>query len=679
METYFWSRNLWDIVDKGIPTFGNIFVLSERKQKPLKESVQKNAAALFILQQAVDDNIFFKISRAQTAKAAWDALKTEFQGNPQSTALPDQQRENCKKYLPLYKAILNGKLESVKKFCHDNENALETRITVNLDTALHVAVGTGKTNDIVKHLLTKVTQLSQKNTEGNTVLSVAAIVGNKEAAQMIMKEDKRRELFTAPNKSGRIPLIEAARHGQKEMVTYLMQFSSRYLTYATSTRFRDDSDVSLVNLLIIAGFYDLALDLLKKYESLATMQLSTGESLLSAIAGKPSAFPSGKRREPKFWGYVDIDDPPSHLKEIQETKSTHRIVLDLVRRLCEKITEDPDDYERVSSILKRPLLLAAELGVCEVVEEIINAFPDAIWFTNEKNHNVFHLAVMNRREKVLQLIYDLRGRKHLLLLSEDVDKNNILHLAGKLAPKNQLNLIPSAALQMQRELQWFKEVEGMVQPDYKEEKNYNGETPGMVFTEEHKVLVKEGEKWMKDAATSCSVAAALVATVVFAAAITVPGDYNGKGQPIFQRLPPFTVFGISDAFSLFSSVAAIIMFLSVLTARYAEDDFYHSLPNRLILGLVMLFLSLTSLMVAFCSTIYLVFCEQREQWVLILVFASALLPISLFVYSQYPLLRDVFNSTYRPGIFGKQSIDEEKKCDRAREPNTVVEVEVVTG
>ncbi|KAJ0018148.1 hypothetical protein Pint_11961 [Pistacia integerrima] len=308
METYFWSRNLWDIVDKGIPTFGNIVVLSERKQKPLKESVQKNAAALFILQQAVDDNIFFKISRAQTAKAAWDALKTEFQGNPQSTALPDQQRENCKKYLPLYKAILNGKLESVKKFCHDNENALETRITVNLDTALHVAVGTGKTNDIVKHLLTKVTQLSQKNTEGNTVLSVAAIVGNKEAAQMIMKEDKRRELFTAPNKSGRIPLIEAARHGQKEMVTYLMQFSSRYLTYATSTRFRDDSDVSLVNLLIIAGFYDLALDLLKKYESLATMQLSTGESLLSAIAGKPSAFPSGKRREPKFWGYVDIDD-----------------------------------------------------------------------------------------------------------------------------------------------------------------------------------------------------------------------------------------------------------------------------------------------------------------------------------------------------------------------------------
>ncbi|KAJ0017046.1 hypothetical protein Pint_11989 [Pistacia integerrima] len=351
---------------------------------------------------------------------------------------------------------------------------------------------------------------------------------------------------------------------------------------------------------------------------------------------------------------------PSHLKESRETKLTNRIELDLVRHLCEIITEDTD-YERISSILKRPLLLAAELGISEVVEEIIKVFPDAVWFTNEKNHNVLHLAVMNRREKVLQLIYELRGRKHLLLLSEDVDKNNILHLAGKLAPKNQLNLIPSAALQMQRELQWFKEVEGLVQPDYKEEKNSNGETPAMVFTEEHKVLVKEGEKWMKDAATSCSVAAALVATVVFAAAITVPGDYNDKGQPIFQRLPSFTVFGISDAFSLFSSVAAIIIFLSVLTARYAEDDFYHSLPNRLIWGLVMLFLSLTSLMVAFCSTIYLVFCEQSEQWVLVLVFASALLPISLFVYSQYPLLRDVLKSTYRPGMFCRQSIDEKKK------------------
>ncbi|KAE9446716.1 hypothetical protein C3L33_21389, partial [Rhododendron williamsianum] len=33
---------------------------------------------------------------------------------------------------------------------------------------------------------------------------------------------------------------------------------------------------------------------------------------------------------------------------------------------------------------------------------------------------------------------------------------SMLHLAGQLAPPNKLNLVPGAALQMQRELQWLK-------------------------------------------------------------------------------------------------------------------------------------------------------------------------------------------------------------------------------
>lgn len=45
--------------------------------------------------------------------------------------------------------------------------------------------------------------------------------------------------------------------------------------------------------------------------------------------------------------------------------------------------------------------------------------------------------------------------------------NNILRLAGNLAPKDQLNRVSGAALQMQRELQWFKEVEKLVPNVYK--------------------------------------------------------------------------------------------------------------------------------------------------------------------------------------------------------------------
>lgn len=177
----------------------------------------------------------------------------------------------------------------------------------------------------------------------------------------------------------------------------------------------------------------------------------------------------------------------------------------------------------------------------------------------------------------------------------------------------------------------------------------------MIFTEEHENLVKQGEKWMKGAARSCSLVAALIATVVFAASITVPGDYDGNGQPIFFRQLAFTIFCIADALSLFSSIAAIIMCLSILTARYAEDDFHKSLPQRLILGLLMLFLSITSLMIAFGATVYLVFIDKKAYWVLGLVGSSACLPVFLFGTSQYPLLRDLIVSTYGSGIFRKQS------------------------
>ncbi|XVF35128.1 hypothetical protein REPUB_Repub18cG0118100 [Reevesia pubescens] len=177
----------------------------------------------------------------------------------------------------------------------------------------------------------------------------------------------------------------------------------------------------------------------------------------------------------------------------------------------------------------------------------------------------------------------------------------------------------------------------------------------MVFTEEHKELVKEGERWMKDTANSCSVVAALIATVVFAAAITVPGGNNGdSGFPVFTSKKAFVIFAVSDALSLFSSTAAILMFLSILTARYAEDDFLQALPKRLIMGLLTLFTSITTMMIAFSSTLYLVFGNDKT-WILISVAASACLLVTLFVYLQFPLLVDMFCSTFGHGIFGKRS------------------------
>lgn len=194
-------------------------------------------------------------------------------------------------------------------------------------------------------------------------------------------------------------------------------------------------------------------------------------------------------------------------------------------------------------------------------------------------------------------------------------------------------------------------MEKIVQPLYREIRNSEGKTPQTLFMEEHKVLVREGGKWMKDTAASCMLVATLIATVMFAAFFTVPGGDNGNtGIPIFLKRRSFTVFAVSDALSFVSSAASILMFLSILTSRYAEEDFLHSLPNRLTIGLGTLFISVATMMIAFCATLFLVLGHGLHQ-AKIPIALVACIPVSLFALLQFPLFADMVSCTYGSRMF----------------------------
>lgn len=203
--------------------------------------------------------------------------------------------------------------------------------------------------------------------------------------------------------------------------------------------------------------------------------------------------------------------------------------------------------------------------------------------------------------------------------------------------------------------QYLQEMENFVSVSRKEWMNNDNKTSKMIFTEEHKQLKIDGEKWMKDTASSCSITVALIAIVVFAAAFTLPGGIDEQtGIPLFWNKFPFILFIVSDAISLFTSVTSLIIFLSILTSRYAEEDFLYLLPRRLCLGLITLFMSLTFMMIAFGSTLYIVFEHEKGPGILIPIATLSCLPISSFAFLQFPLLIDVVQSTYGPGIFGKK-------------------------
>ncbi|KAK4354126.1 hypothetical protein RND71_026320 [Anisodus tanguticus] len=104
------------------------------------------------------------------------------------------------------------------------------------------------------------------------------------------------------------------------------------------------------------------------------------------------------------------------LKHIRDKNSIHHNAVKFAECLFEKI-ETLNDKE-VDSIVSRPLLDAARYGAYELMSQL----------------------------------------RHQLMISKDSSGNTMLHLAGKLAPQNKLNLVSGPALQMQRELQWFKVI-----------------------------------------------------------------------------------------------------------------------------------------------------------------------------------------------------------------------------
>jgi hypothetical protein len=86
-------------------------------------------------------------------------------------------------------------------------------------------------------------------------------------------------------------------------------------------------------------------------------------------------------------------------------------------------------------------------------------------------------------------------------------------------------------------------VEDIVHPKCKEAKNQDNKTPREIFTESHEELVKAGEKWAKDTASSFTLVATLITTIMFAAAFTVPGGNNqDSGIPMFLKYQAFNVF-----------------------------------------------------------------------------------------------------------------------------------------
>nr|XP_017220539.1 PREDICTED: ankyrin repeat-containing protein At5g02620-like isoform X2 [Daucus carota subsp. sativus] len=588
---------------------------------------------------------------------------------PDLAYLSEERQKYLYQYQPLYRAILKNDWTAAEEVIDKYPSVLRDYISEGKETALHIAA-LSKDVNFVKKIVEKMDaqDMEIQNGQGNTALCFAAVDGNVRIAELMIAKNSRLPNLHGPQ--GVKPIDMAASLGQKEMVKYLHPLS-------TVVNWSIDEKATLLTTCIASGLYgeyhnfifiwpsieklqywysiyqkscfvflksDAAFRMVHNDSTLAAAKDGNGLTALHVLARLSSSF-NGVHQE-GLWRRI-IKSSYLRVKEENEEQSQQVYAHKLVYFILDHILLN-EDCEISSLVEDVPTLLfeAAEVGNTEFVIALIDYYPDLIWQENYRNQSIFHIAISHRHQKIFNLIHEIGSIGSLLATRKDkIDGNNMLHLAATLAPQEKLNKVSGAALQMQRDLLWYMEVQSIVGPSYRVMKNKDAQTPHDIFKETHKGLMKDGEKWMKSTSSSCLVVATLIATVVFTAAFTVPGGVDTSvGVPVLLDEPFFKVFAISEGIGMFASSTSILMLLSILTSRYQEKDFLHSLPLMLMLAITTLFLSIAAMIIAFCTTLFLSF-EDGATLLPILLGVFACIPIMSFLI-KFPLLVDIICSTY---------------------------------
>ncbi|KAI9071724.1 hypothetical protein K1719_046313 [Acacia pycnantha] len=518
-------------------------------------------------------------------------------------------------------AICENKWSDAKAILHQNPEALTAVINDTGRTALHVAAMFGHVT-IVEELLKLLPPqfLSTLDSEGYTAIALACWYnGSTQVGKCLV--DKNEDILGIENKNKFIPVTHAFSNNYIEMGCYLYSVTPlKYLTGIHGSKF--------LHFCFKAQCLDNALDLLQRCQELLLPKrtcflkrwIYNYINKASAIAinhvyvdiqqeDKAKLTQPGQGLLPRLitstYNFIGV-------KKLQELKLQHAQADALLGLVCKNARKA---YQK--GVMYEALKLAAKEGNVEFVVQVSNVIPEI--FTSRTFLSCFNEALDHRQARVFNLIHGLRFKNVVLNSMTTKSGNTMMHKAATKAPDHILNRIYSPTLRVQRELQWFKEVESLIPLKHRGFRNNNGKTAEELFKESHRELMKEGEKWIKATASSCSVVGALIVTMMFAAAFTVPG---GNDQNL------------------------VLMFLAILTSQYSEEKFLKSLPRTLILGLSFLFISIVCMMIAFLSAIHLMMKHTHYSWSILPIIILASVPIFLFVLSQFPLLLHTYVSTY---------------------------------
>ncbi|KAL7614845.1 hypothetical protein Lser_V15G07128 [Lactuca serriola] len=430
--------------------------------------------------------------------------------------------------IPLYEASIRGDWKAAKAILNKRPELVRCSITGNNETALHVAASAKSTKqmeEFVEHLVDCMdkTDLELENNSSNTALCLAAAAGNLKMVKIMLT--KNRALVSLTGSQQMTPLYMAALFSHYEVVKYL---------YENSQKLHDDCWTAqnrgwLLQKCVENDMFDIALEILQEHQ-----QLSSSGIVLAVLARKTDVFAETESNiimrtinwviRPKMqalekeskanalqilktiWHNIaekprnEIDailrGPPDPIKQNEKPASDKEDqTLQLLKLISDNIVKIPVELHNIitgpsATTLEEPyvprpkqkyssrvLFVATEVGNTRFVVELIRLYPDLVWKVNDNGQSIFHVAARHRHVDIYNLLHKIGSNKDMITPLKDDNDDNMLHLVARSVERKRLEDVSGGAFQMQRELLWFKEVEQMIPPSYREQKNKDGLIP----------------------------------------------------------------------------------------------------------------------------------------------------------------------------------------------------------
>ncbi|KAK4855051.1 hypothetical protein QYF36_003526 [Acer negundo] len=520
----------------------------------------------------------------------------------------------------LFKAAADGDIEPFKRI--DQQQLCLNLITTPIkNTILHINISSQEASmKFVEEILEICPSLLlQVNAQGDTPLHFAAKFEHIAIVDVLIKlaraqrdqESERgigavRQMLRMTNNKGNTALHEAMQYkGVRGLVKILVKEDPDFLYSA--------NNIGETPLYIAAeiGFLQGAIELLKNCSSVAHEGPNGKTALHAAVMiNIPDLTRKILRKRESLTKEIDDNGwTPLHYAAYYGYQQVTRTLLEFGKSAA----YIGDKYRKMT-----PLHLATSQGHIDITKEIILCCPDCYDLVDERGWNVLHFAMASLCRKELSSLLENPLMKKLV--KEKDDKGN-----------TPLHVLATCTRSMESLHNSFNSIISQVRvnPSAVNKRNisaanaYNYGYPElkreiMALSEDIEdgpyirgILrrkcnyLDEHFKQLKGAKESHLIAAALIATVTFAAAFTLPGGYKNEegkyqGTAILSRNSAFQAFIITDAIAMVFSTSAVFIYVVM------SLDMFKKYINLFELGAWITVFAMGAMVMAFVTGTYAV-------------------------------------------------------------------------